>query len=299
MPSIPEDLTPVLREIDNALKAEGVPPQGRAIRAVMEFGKRFGLSMPLTTAPVTPDDPLSDAMPYTQHIFAWFGALHGERGKTDFSANAKVAVLADGDLWEMRIPWVRGTIAPKATRELPEDHGNTFGTEPLFPNPCASLKGITALRLSHFSDDDLNEAYGMFVIGLDVREVFDRFRAHDPLFLEAETDWTTSAALLTAQRPNFGQSRWATLQMCEKFMKGMIKVIGEGNPNHGHKLDALHNELKKSIRGLDHSQLLSDLKCTAAVRYGEVISTREQAYAAHKSGLLLIRSLGSVRYANG
>ena len=93
------------------------------------------------------------------------------------------------------------------------------------------------------------------------------------------------------------QSRWASLQFAEKFMKGLINVIGTGDPNQGHSVRRLHDELAKSIRELNLQHLIDDIECNAAVRYGEAQSTLAQAYAAHKASLLLVRALGSVKYS--
>lgn len=218
--------------------------------------------------------------------------------KFDPSANAKVAVLADGDIWEVRIPLIRGT-AVGVERTLAEKHTQAFSRGPVWINACGALTHITQARLSGFSDADLSEVYGLYCVGLDVRAAFDRFREVHQKFEEAESDWATSVMHLTAQKPNFGQSRWSSLQMCEKFMKGLIEVIGDTAAGRVHDLSELHDKLALSILGLDLSHVLPDIQCTAAVRYGETSSTREQAYAAHKSSLLLVRALGSVKNANG
>lgn len=135
-------------------------------------------------------------------------------------------------------------------------------------------------------------------MGLDTRAAFDRFRKAHQKFLEAESDWIAAVMHLTAPQPNFGQSRWSSLQMCEKFMKGMIKIVSGTDAKWVHNLSELYNALALSIPGLNLSHLLPDIQCTAAVRYGEATSTREQAYSAHKCSLLLVRALGSVKNAN-
>ena len=38
MSRIPKDITPVIREIDEELKAEGVRPLGRPMNAIIKFG---------------------------------------------------------------------------------------------------------------------------------------------------------------------------------------------------------------------------------------------------------------------
>ncbi|MDP3338717.1 hypothetical protein [Frigidibacter sp.] len=271
MNDIPDDLSPVLREIDDKLKLEGVPPHMRAVRAVKEFSVRFGVkSYVLDLAPVKPGEviPKTD---YPKRIHAWFREVYGKR--LPMQRSAKVAVFAHGDLWEMLIPFSYGRVSI---------------------DPCDCLTHVTGARLAFFTDADRREAYRQFALGHGVRAAFDRFRKLNQSFIEAETDWTTAVALLTAQTPNFGQSRWASLQMCEKFMKGLIVLLGVGNPRHGHDLEKLHGELAKSIEGLDLNQLIAEVECRPEVRYGETLSTRDQAYAAHKAGLQLIHALAAL-----
>lgn len=215
---IPDDITLILREIDQVLKNQGVAPHARPIMAVIEFGKHFGVSMPITKLPTNmrlpPDAPaeLVTTSAYTDRIHRWYEEVYGDLIKTDFSQKAKVAVLADGDMWEMRIPLIYGMAVIEAKRELPKDSGNRIGTKVLDINACALLTGITESRLQHFSDNDLDEVYGLFHVGLDVRKAFDRFRKSAPMFAAAEDDWAAAVAHKTNQSPNWGQARWSSLQ---------------------------------------------------------------------------------------
>ena len=295
---IPVDINPILREIDQALKDQGVPPHSRPIMAVIEFGKRFRISIPLVKLPPGAPEDLTKTSVYTSQIHQWYEQVYGELIKVDFSQKARVVVLADGDIWEMRIPLIFGHFVIEATRELSGQGTNKIGTGVIRTNACDALTGITGPRLEHFSDADLSEVFGLFHVGLDVRHTFDRFRKSHQKFVEAEDDWATAVSLMTNQSPNWGQARWASLQMCEKFMKGMISIIGDVPEKRGHRLNDLHDALAVSIRGLNLKQLLSDVQCPAAVRYGESLSTRQQAYAAQKASLLVVRVLGDVRYSN-
>lgn len=285
-----------LREIDEQLKSEGVPPHGRSLNALIKFGQKYKLSMPFNKPQPAMPPEVAVNWPYSERIFQWFDDVYGERNKLDPSAGRKVAVLADGDMWEIRLPLVWGTLIPVIEKKLTPP-GPTISTVPSPHNISNSITGITDRRLQQFTDDDTNEVYGHFVVGLDVCEALKRFRKSHPLFIEAQDDLATAVAMLTAQSPNYGQSRWASLQFTEKFMKGLINVIGEGNSRQSHNIRALHDELAKSIMGLNLGHLIDDIECVAAVRYGELSSTRAQAYAAHKASLLLVRALGSVKYS--
>lgn len=296
---IPDGITPILREIDQSLKEKAIPPHSRPIMAVIEFGNRFRISLPIAKLPLGAPAELVATSVYTDRIHRWYEEVYSDLIKTDFSEKAKVAVLADGDIWEMRIPLIYGTVVIEAKRDLPSHTGNRIGTQVLNVNACVSLTGITEDRLQYFSDDDLNEVYGLFVVGLDVRNAFKRFRKSDPMFAAAEEDWFAAVAHMTNQSPNWGQARWSSLQMTEKFMKGLIAIIGDYEVPWGHKLKESHDVLAKSIRGLDLRHLIADIQCDASVRYNDpkMPSTSQQAYAAHKASLLVVRVLGDVQYS--
>ncbi|WP_323007565.1 hypothetical protein [Pseudorhodobacter sp.] len=296
---IPDDIFPILREIDQSLKDKAIPPSSRPIMAVIEFGKRFHINLPLAKLPPGAPAELVATGAYTNSIHSWYEEVYGDLIKIDFSEKAKLAVLADSDIWEMRLPLIYGTPLIEVKRELPKHPGNRVGTQVLDINACASLTGITEARLQHFSDNDLNEVYGLFVVGLDVRGAFNRFRKSDPMFAAAEEDWFAAVGHMTNQSPNWGQARWSSLQMTEKFMKGMIAIIGDHAVPWGHKLREPHDVLSRSIRGLNVQHLIADIQCDASVRYNDpkTPSTRQQACAAHKASLLIIRVLGDVQYS--
>ena len=91
--------------------------------------------------------------------------------------------------------------------------------------------------------------------------------------------------------------------MPEKFMKGFAKVALDKEFSQkeirafSHDISKCHDAIAAEIRGMNLMNLLADIECGSAVRYGEEVSTKHQAYQAHKSSLLLIRTLGAVRYS--
>jgi hypothetical protein len=288
---IPDDITPIILEIDNELKAEGVKAQGRPMQAVIKFGQRFKLSMVFAKPSFFVSDEVNGSWKYTEKIFVWYKEVYGDQTKVDPSANARIVVLADCDLWELRLPIIFGNCKVYADRKLSNDDGKSALGPPVL-NACDTLTGLRQARLDNFSDEDLDEVFSQFQIGMNVRQAFDRFQKSNNLFRESQSDMATAVMHLTAQIPNYGQSRWASLQFAEKFMKGLLREKSVPFPGT-HKLSKLHDILETSIPSLDLKFLLPDIECTAGVRYGDEQSTRDQAYIAHKSSLSLIRALGS------
>lgn len=127
MKKLPADLTGVLIEIDNVLKEQGIPPVGRPINAIIMFGKRFQISMPLTsTLHAGAPTELESNLSYTKQIHAWYYGRYGDQLKVDPSERAKIAVIADHDIWEVRLPKINGLFVIDAKRSLSDCKGNIY-----------------------------------------------------------------------------------------------------------------------------------------------------------------------------
>ena len=116
----------------------------------------------------------------------------------------KMAVIADGDVWELRLPLFWGSVGITVSRQFLPEKAINISRGPSVINACQALTDITEARLAYFSDVDLTEVGRQYSIGLEVREAFERFRPAHQKFIEAESDWATAVMLLTSQHPNFG-----------------------------------------------------------------------------------------------
>jgi len=299
MNDLPEDLNSIIETADRELQAEDVPPHARPIHAVMKVARALGLPR-LSLIPHNEHDPEKDSFPdlITQRISSWYQELYGDRLNFDPSANARVAIIADGDIWEGNLPIIfGGLVAP--SRKLPDTTGKNPNASTIY-NPCAHLTGITQARLNRFTNDDINEVVELYNLGHNARDAFKRFRDYDPLFVRAEADWAAATLHLTAQRPDCGQSLYSSYQVTEKFMKGLYAVITHEKAPHVHGLDGLFKELKTKcqIRGLDDLEpLLEKIPYNSSARYEARIS-RPIAYKAYKSSLELVGQLGTVGYSS-
>lgn len=235
-----------------------------------------------------------DNLNYTDALHAWYEAEYGERLKMDPSDWRCIACCADGDMWVICLPLIFGG-AIFHDRQLQPEREKLFSRGETAINVCNSLRGITQKRLDRFSDEDLHEVWGMFLVGIDATKAIQDFVRVNHYFAQCPADLKASFSGLTGQSPNYGQSRYASMMLVEHFLKGFIMLVAGNKPPHGHDIRKLHDALKASVPDLDFSHLFDDLHCTAAVRYGEVQTTRKEAYAAHKACLLAVRYLGSIK----
>lgn len=299
MCDLPENLNSIIETADRELQAEDVPPHARPIHAVMKVAEALGLAgLPLV--PLNEHDPEKDSFPdlITQRISSWYQNLYGNRLKLDPSANARVAIIADGDIWEGNLPIIfGGLVAP--SRELRDTSGKSQNGREIY-NPCAHLTGITQARLDRFTNDDINEVVELYNLGLNARDAFKRFMKYDPLFVRAEADWAAATLHLTAQRPDYGQSLYSSYQVAEKFMKGLYAVVTDNKAPYVHELVGLFKKLRADcgIVGIDNLEpLLQKIPYRSSARYDEPID-RSVAYDAHKSSLKLVGQLGTVGYSD-
>lgn len=304
MNNIPDDISTILREIDQNLKEQGLKPHQRSMHAVVAFAQQFNLSMPIV--PLSKKSPtLSDDIEkndqYTKIIYDWYDKMYGDGQNVDPSEKSRVVVLADGDIWELPIPLLYGEARIIASNDF-LINSSKISSAPIMINACQELKNITPMRLKTFSDGDVKEVFEMFNLGFEVKAAFDKFREADSGFVEAENDWSAAVMHLTTREPAHGQSRWSSLQMAEKFMKGLLRAIGDvpvkDIRNCGHNLGRLHGLLEQTIPDLSLRNLIEKITCSDQVRYGEVASTREQSYAAHKAALALVAALKTIYNLN-
>jgi len=85
MMKIPNDISPILREIDQLLKDKGIPPHSRPINAVIEFSKRFHIGLPITRPLPGAPAQLAATSVYADRIHRWYEDVYGDQIKADFS----------------------------------------------------------------------------------------------------------------------------------------------------------------------------------------------------------------------
>jgi HEPN domain-containing protein len=299
MNTLPDNLDSIIETADRELQAADVPPLARPIRSVMKVARALGLpELPLF--PLSERDPEKDSFPdlITQRISSWYRELYGDRLNLDPSANARVAIIADGDIWEGNLPFIfGGIVAP--SRDLPDSSDEGQKATEIY-NPCAHLKGITQPRLNRFTHDDINEVVELYNLGWNARDAFKRFRKDNLLIAKAEADWAAATMHLTAQNPDYGQSLYSSYQVTEKFMKGLFALITSRKAPHVHGLGDLFKKLKTEceIRGIDDLEpLLEKILYNSSARYDAAI-TRKEAYDAYKSSLEFVGELGTLGYSD-
>jgi HEPN domain-containing protein len=270
-----------MEEVDEELRRLGVEIPGRPIYAMSIITERLKITLRLV-----PDrEPIParyDGDDFSIRIIRWFQERYGDRLKKRWGPGESFVVIR-GDAYRvhlLRIWGRRRLICDPATHGMPYDcmRGETFNIlesieamTPAFSRTLALgeksylLERVTAaqIRFQH-----IEQLYG---IGFGP---------------QAKTDFTASVESVMITKPDYGASRWHSLQAAEKFLK---TYLGKKQVRYPKSHDLLN--LAKLVRTAGGPAIAeSDLvraNVTAAVRYGEVKSSLVQAADAHDAATII------------
>ena len=267
------ELDKVLTEIDEYLRKLSPNPAGREIHGWMLFCQRFNLiNVPMNHPAFDP-------------VFEWFRKQYGERLNLNLDFGSTVVQIRH-DLYLLPIHRLYGTIIQHCDPMFfRRDLGPKLGKNgPVKTNLLESLSGVTPDFVKTLVAQDCErmlQVYERAFLGLS--RVEDACAA--PLVKEAKDDLYTSAQQLAGQNPNYGFSRFSSLLAVEKLLKSFLK--SKGDSKWGHSL----NELATKAHSLGlppiRASLLSDVQCSASVRYESSSVNKDEALKAHYAALSL------------
>ena len=287
----------LMEEIDREFKNLNVPIPARPISAIREVAKRYKTSLQIAGAgePIT---GVYEGKSLTAHIFKWFNDRYGDRLKIDFSLGY-VVVLINEDPYKMKIPLLYGKgrfILDKTLKEYPGMviQRDKEKIERVIVNVYRLIKGVTPKSIGMLNHEDEIKIMEFFV---NCFTAISRLHAYKdlPYQKEARLDLANAVDIIMNDYTTYGQSKWATLQLVEKIMKGLLLINGI-NFKKVHDLDYLSKQIDENKICSVSSEFVDCIKCDASTRYGETIVTRDEAIRAHHSSIFLLNELLHMRF---
>lgn len=277
-----EELERLLTEIDNELKEQGVPIPHRELKATLMMAVRIQADLYWGAQGYYGAD--HDKIINT--IRSWFKKRYDNLMIMSFLIG-DVALLLNKDIWIMSIPHVvqnaRFYTEPlekpvPALGEMPNGGRHNI-IDYIKTMPMGIRQILTSEELLYIRD--------IFILGLNLFTGLKEIQKQQNLSLikEANIDYSTSVHHLQAPHPNFGQSKWSSLQATEKMYKAYIGYKGHSfeRVHNLFKLDEVLNKIQD--RPLIESQDLKAIQASPSVRYGEVSVSKDEALEAHHSSL--------------
>jgi hypothetical protein len=283
-----EQFDAVMVEIDQELRRRSDAVPGRELRGLALFVSRFRVQ-------------IDNRHPLQQRIFGWFDGIYGDRLRLDRDFGQAI-VLVNGEPCKIRCPLffanfpVVCTPAAIGVRLKMESPLGPIGVKNLLEN---GIEGVTldlATRLQQSECDRILTVFGdmfMAFCGMEAALGARYGKVDAPYIKEAMYDLRTSADSLLGSRPNYGQSKWNSLQTVEKMLKSCIIEKG-GTHGFSHQLTNLASAAGTlGVPAVDPAWITS-VQCAASVRYDSSLVSRNDALAAHHSALKIGRALAPV-----
>lgn len=266
-----EDFTKALQEIDDAMASRGEKIQGRELRGWMTFCGRYNLEG------IGMSDPLSE------RVFRWFAERYGERLNLDTDFGHSVLLLR-GDAVRFRCARFYGRVLEICCPELVQPKFGEIGiNRPAISNAVWLLSGVTPSYAASLSKNEREEVLNTVVRAkvLSARIV----DAGDQTYLpEARADLGTSVNQIMFSDPQFGLSKWSSLQAVEKFLKAYIAQRGAAF-RRVHDVNELADHAESlGLRPLERA-VLGLIQCRAEVRYKSSLVTRSDAIQAYQAAV--------------
>jgi HEPN domain-containing protein len=283
--NLPEaEFDAVMTEIDEKLRQKSDRVPGREILGLAEYCAKFQVT-------------LANNHPTTKRIINWFSQMYGDRLGMDWDFGRTV-VLSRGELYKIRGVRFFGTflmicdpsvLGKKLKQQTPNGIIDVF-------NLLERVQGLTpdaAARVPVDQCPAMLKAYARMYLAFSRLEAAQGARlgkGDAPFVKEAVHDLITSVESLLTSPPNYGQSKWSSLQAVEKLVKSCIREKGT-IPKKSHDLYKLFATAEAVGTPSIDKNLTAKIECSADVRYDSSLVSRIEAVDAHYAALSVCQIL--------
>ena len=282
-----EEFALLMADVDRRLREKGIAIPARPFHAVPLVAEALGVTEEIPIDRRDTDGEIT-AESLFSHIHRWYEDHYGDRLKTPVGPGA-IALKIRGEAWKANLPLVYGSVELVADRNLATKallSGLLVagpGRRPTH-NVLASIEGFPRQLAALFTDRELREIFDDYVFALGVLQEMQSQRQHDALIAAAFTDLDVAVDKLTSDSPDYGLSRWSSLQFTEKVIKAKLRAAGVEFPNNHNLGNLAKVSADHKLFRLD-KQLLAEIQCSASVRYGEEPTSLNEALSAHRSSI--------------
>ncbi len=277
------DFLSLMETVDDDLKGKGFQIFQRPFNAWFEISSKFGLNLRFPPFKDVASQNSFRGDDLTIKIFQWYNDKYGDKLK--FDPTWKTAILIRGDAYRLQIPLAFGAFVGVCSKE-------SFGKEPPPIKSSSELPQMNILNLV----DGLTEGYVKTLKSEELKNIFDNFMLGNytryemetlldkPLVEQAKGDIDAAVSHIFSNPPQYGLSKWASLQATEKIIKAFIEEKNNNFP-FSHDLKKLAKQAKDAGLREIPDALLDLIQCSAGVRYGDPVVSLIESVQAHQACL--------------
>jgi hypothetical protein len=288
------DFEKLMEHTDQELKDQGVPIPSRPLHAFSEVSRRLNIAIVISpeAAPAIPRR--YDRFTLAAHINRWYQARYGDSLKVHLGPGS-VAVMIRGDPWKMVIPRIYGSVICICDPDLDKYRNSpriAAGPQPPEYNVLLCIEKFPAGLTGILTDMERQEILQFFMKAHEALQSLERI-CSKPYVNEAIADLNSAVTFILQRPPQYGQSKWSSLQLVEKLLKSFLKMNKASIPKH-HELRRILKSAQNYGLVAPDAALLASIQCPAGVRYGEVPVKREEAISAHHASLDVVNQLAGL-----
>ena len=216
IPKSQKEFNSLMEDIDSLLKERNVPIYNRPIHAPLEISRKLKVSFPLVPIQrnAIPGDYTGNSL--SSHIQDWFEKQYRDRLSVQMGVGTGV-ILIKGDPWKVIYPLIFGTVYFICDPNL-EKYKNlasftTNGTSPTI-NIFNLILDFPPKLAESLTKNEVQKIKKTFLAGLDALSCLDQIKKM-PLAKEAKADLEAAVMHILSEPPQFGLSKWASLQFSE------------------------------------------------------------------------------------
>jgi len=277
----------MMEEIDEVLRSKGILIPHRPLWAVMEVSNRLKIKI-LAFSPGTKRIAGQyDTITLGEHINDWYISRYGNRLKLHLGPGS-IAIIIKGEPWRLFIPRIYGTIDIYCDPDMKKHQcapNIVVGKEPVICNVLNCIENFPEGMASILTMDERKQILIFFINSKNCLEGLEKI-LDIPYVNEAKVDLESSVAYIFTNPPEYGLSKWSSLQFIEKLIKSYLALKNEPVPRHHNLAEIANGAYNVGLQSLD-SSLLERVQCSAGVRYGEIAVTLKEAISSHYAALTL------------
>jgi hypothetical protein len=261
----------LMQEIDQQLTAEGVKLSAFQLLGWVYFCRRQKL------------EGINLSHPLSVKVMDWFSAKYGDRLAMGLTFGRTVVIIG-GDLLELECPFFWGSFYCVCPASLfGQQHPDINVRTPGVMNVLDKVKGMTQVYANGLTSQQCDHLLAAFVTSeIHLGLIIDA--GAQPFVTEARTDIAEAVDHITRVTPNYGASKWASLQAVEKFLKAFVVQHG-GTQKHIHVLDTLATDAEALGLPRIERTKLNAVQCLPKVRYDASLVVRNEAVAAYSAAI--------------
>ncbi len=191
-------------------------------------------------------------------ISDWYKTRYGNRLLMSFEIGKMVVLICNNPFF-VRFPVI-------------------YGAPPV--NPLNFIQEITPNLLNSLIKDELD-----YLVNFIIKNYRSFILINEHRFISL-SDIDIAVSQIMNQNPDYGLSKWASLQVAEKALKTYISRKNCNYPNT-HSLSKLQSQAETlGLHNITDS-LINQIQCSPGVRYGEEKVSLTEAVQAHQSSIEL------------